>query len=269
METTKPQNINYANIDDLIFENRNKAYGAYFLRQIYHKHVVKAVIASFIFFLLFITSPLIYRYIMGKVEASKQVKVTEYTLAEPPPIDKTQPPPPPVEPPPPLKSTVKFTPPVIKPDEEVTEEPPPAVEELKTVETSTETVKGDPNGIDESLLEGKGKEVIDEGPPPILTIVEQMPVFPGGEAELFGFLRKNINYPAIARDNGIQGKVFVTFVVDSEGKVRDAEILRGLGSGLDEEALRVVRMMPPWKPGKQNGRAVWVQYNLPINFILK
>ncbi len=270
MEQSKQDNLLYANLDDLIFENRNKEYGAYYLRQIYHKHIVKSVITAFIFFVLFVSSPLIYNYIKGKVDDANKVKVVEYTtLAEPPPIDKNQPPPPPVEPPPPLKSTVKFTPPVIKPDEEVTEEPPPAVEELKEADPGTKTVEGNSNGVDASLLEGNGKEAIDEGPPPILTIVEKMPVFPGGEQELFNYLNKNIKYPAIARENGIQGRVFVTFVVDAEGKVKDAKILRGLGSGLDDEALRVVRNMPAWKPGMQNGRVVQVQYNLPIVFTLK
>ena len=270
MEQSKQDNLLYANLDDLIFENRNKEYGAYYLRQIYHKHIVKSVITAFIFFVLFVSSPLIYNYIKGKVDDANKVKVVEYTtLAEPPPIDKNQPPPPPVEPPPPLKSTVKFTPPIIKPDEEVTEAPPPAVEELKEADPGTKTVEGNSNGVDASLLEGNGKEAIDEGPPPILTIVEKMPVFPGGEQELFNYLNKNIKYPAIARENGIQGRVFVTFVVDAEGKVKDAKILRGLGSGLDDEALRVVRNMPAWKPGMQNGRVVQVQYNLPIVFTLK
>jgi len=270
MEQSKQDNLLYANLDDLIFENRNKEYGAYYLRQIYHKHIVKSVITAFIFFVLFVSSPLIYNYIKGKVDDANKVKVVEYTtLAEPPPNDKNQPPPPPVEPPPPLKSTVKFTPPVIKPDEEVTEEPPPAVEELKEADPGTKTVEGNSNGVDASLLDGNGKEAIDEGPPPILTIVEKMPVFPGGEQELFNYLNKNIKYPAIARENGIQGRVFVTFVVDAEGKVKDAKILRGLGSGLDDEALRVVRNMPAWKPGMQNGRVVQVQYNLPIVFTLK
>ena len=270
MEQSKQDNLLYANLDDLIFENRNKEYGAYYLRQIYHKHIVKSVITAFIFFVLFVSSPLIYNYIKGKVDDANKVKVVEYTtLAEPPPIDKNQPPPPPVEPPPPLKSTVKFTPPIIKPDEEVTEEPPPAVEELKEADPGTKTVEGNSNGVDASLLDGNGKEAIDEGPPPILTIVEKMPVFPGGEQELFNYLNKNIKYPAIARENGIQGRVFVTFVVDAEGKVKDAKILRGLGSGLDDEALRVVRNMPAWKPGMQNGRVVQVQYNLPIVFTLK
>jgi len=270
MEQSKQDNLLYANLDDLIFENRNKEYGAYYLRQIYHKHIVKSVITAFIFFVLFVSSPLIYNYIKGKVDDANKVKVVEYTtLAEPPPIDKNQPPPPPVEPPPPLKSTVKFTPPVIKPDEEVTDAPPPAVEELKEADPGTKTVEGNSNGVDASLLDGNGKEAIDEGPPPILTIVEKMPVFPGGEQELFNYLNKNIKYPAIARENGIQGRVFVTFVVDAEGKVKDAKILRGLGSGLDDEALRVVRNMPAWKPGMQNGRVVQVQYNLPIVFTLK
>ena len=162
MEQSKQDNLLYANLDDLIFENRNKEYGAYYLRQIYHKHIVKSVITAFIFFVLFVSSPLIYNYIKGKVDDANKVKVVEYTtLAEPPPIDKNQPPPPPVEPPPPLKSTVKFTPPIIKPDEEVTEEPPPAVEELKEADPGTKTVEGNSNGVDASLLEGNGKEAID------------------------------------------------------------------------------------------------------------
>jgi protein TonB len=270
MEQKKQEKLLYANLDDLIFENRNKEYGAYFLRQIYHKHIIKAVITAFIFFILFVSSPLIYNYIIGKVGDINKVKVVEYTtLAEPPPIDKNTPPPPPVEPPPPLKSTVKFTPPVIKPDEEVTEEPPPAVEELKEVDPGTKTVEGDANGIDPGLLDGNGKEAIDEGPPPIFTIVDNMPVFPGGEQEMMNFLKKNMKYPSLARENEIQGKVYVTFLIDAEGKVKDAKIVRGLGGGLDEEALRVVRSMPTWKPGSQNGRQVRVQFTIPINFNLK
>ena len=96
-----------------------------------------------------------------------------------------------------------------------------------------------------------------------------MPGFPGGEAKLFEYLQKNIKYPPVARENGIQGRVYVTFVVDKEGKIRDAKILRGIGGGCDEEALRVVRAMPDWKAGRQNGRSVQVQYNLPVNFTLK
>jgi periplasmic protein TonB len=110
-------------------------------------------------------------------------------------------------------------------------------------------------------------EVIEEEQ--IFTIVEEMPSFPGGEAELFKYLGKNIKYPQMATDAGISGVVYVTFVVDKDGKIRDVKVLRGIGGGCDEEAVRVVKSMPTWKPGKQRGKAVTVQYNLPIRFTLR
>jgi protein TonB len=103
----------------------------------------------------------------------------------------------------------------------------------------------------------------------IFTIVEEMPSFQGGEAELFKYLGKAIKYPQMAQESGISGVVYVTFVVDKDGKIRDAKVLRGIGGGCDEEAIRVVKAMPAWKPGKQRGKPVTVQYNLPIRFTLK
>ena len=103
----------------------------------------------------------------------------------------------------------------------------------------------------------------------IFTIVEQMPSFPGGDEALFKFLGKNINYPQMAADAGITGMVYVTFVVEKDGSVADARILKGIGGGCDEEALRVVKQMPKWSPGKQRGKSVKVQYNLPVRFTLR
>jgi protein TonB len=98
--------------------------------------------------------------------------------------------------------------------------------------------------------------------------VEQMPQFQGGDAGLFSYLGRNIKYPELAREVGIQGIVYITFEVDKEGNVKDAKVLRGIGGGCDEEALRVVKAMPPWEPGKQRGKAVRVQYTLPVKFRL-
>jgi protein TonB len=96
-----------------------------------------------------------------------------------------------------------------------------------------------------------------------------MPEFPGGEEKLFEYLGKNIKYPSMARENGITGTVYVTFVVEGNGEISDVKKLRGIGGGCDEEAVRVVRSMPAWKPGKQNSKPVRVQYNLPIKFTLR
>jgi protein TonB len=191
---------------------------------------------------------------------------TEVTLAEPPPIDKNEPPPPPVEPPPPLKNTIKFTPPVVVKDEEVAEEPPPSQDLLQEAEAGVKTEEGDTSGVDYSLLEGN--EVVEQ-PEQVFTIVEQMPSFPGGDAELPKYMQKNVKYPPFARENGISGIVYVQFIVGKDGSINDAKVLRGIGGGCDEEALRVIRNMPNWKPGKQSGNPVQVLYNYPVRFVLK
>ena len=100
----------------------------------------------------------------------------------------------------------------------------------------------------------------------IFMVVEEMPVFPGGDTALAGYLYKNIEYPVEAVENGIEGKVYVSFMVAKDGKIKNVKVLRGIGFGCDEEALRVIRGMPDWKPGKQRGRPVKVQMNLPIVF---
>ena len=103
----------------------------------------------------------------------------------------------------------------------------------------------------------------------IFQIVEEMPAFPGGEAKLMEYVGKNIKYPQIARETGIQGRVFVGFVVEPDGSVSNVKLLRGIGGGCDEEAMRVVKSMPKWKPGKQRGKAVRVSYQIPVFFKLQ
>lgn len=100
------------------------------------------------------------------------------------------------------------------------------------------------------------------------TIVEEMPEFPGGNDALFAYIAKELKYPEQAIEEGIEGVVFVTFVVEADGKITGVKVIRGIGGGCDEEAVRVVRGMPNWKPGKQRGEAVRVKYNLPIRYKL-
>jgi len=109
-------------------------------------------------------------------------------------------------------------------------------------------------------------EVITEGP---ILVADQMPTFPGGDEALFKFLADNIKYPRIAVDEGITGRVYVTFVVDKDGSINDIKLLQGLPGGCSEEAIRVLSKMPKWSPGWHKGKLVSVQYNLPINFLLK
>ena len=115
-------------------------------------------------------------------------------------------------------------------------------------------------------VEVEEEEVVEQE---IFQIVEEMPAYPGGDQKLMEYVAKNIKYPQIARETGIQGRVFVGFVVEPDGSVSNVKVLRGIGGGCDEEAMRVVKSMPKWKPGKQRGKAVRVSYMLPVNFKLQ
>jgi protein TonB len=163
------------------------------------------------------------------------------------PITKQEEKPPP--PPPPPAQVIN----VVKDDVKIENEA-----EIQETEVTQETV------VEVQPIK---EEVVDE--PEIFLIVEEMPSFPGGEGQLVKYLSDNIKYPAIARENNITGTVFVTFVVGPDGSVKDVKVLRGIGGGCDEEAKRVVMAMPKWKAGKQRGKSVSVQYNLPIRFTLK
>ena len=156
----------------------------------------------------------------------------------------------------------------------VTPPPPPAPPEIKVVED--EVILEDEPDLKSTEIDEKTaikiieapvrKEVIEE--PEIFMIVEDMPLFPGGENAMLKYIGENVRYPQIARENGIQGRVILTFVVDEHGEIRDVKVLRGIGGGCDEEAVRVVKSMPKWKAGKQRGKPVRVQYNLPVMFRL-
>lgn len=168
--------------------------------------------------------------------------------------------------------------PITRPEPERLPEPQkPVIEILHIVTDDTETNE-DPeiedSGADEETIIDI-KPVIDMGrkketeESPIFISVDEMPEFPGGEMALRHFLVSSIKYPVIAQENNIQGKVYVTFVVGIDGRVSDARIIRGIDPSLDKEAIRVVSNLPPWKPGKQGGKAVRVQYSVPINFMLE
>jgi len=265
---------------DILFDGRNKEYGAYELRRQYNKRVRNALVGTSSLFILLLGGYLVSNWVKAsedegpKKPVIKEIKMEDVKIPDDP---KTPPPPPPPPaPPPPVKPSVQFTPPVIKKDAEVPpDEEPPKHEDIKDKSISTKTVEGDPNGIDAGLLEdSKGTGVVEAPPAPakeeIFTFVEQPPTFPGGEEALNKYLNKNIRYPRVAQENGISGTVFVQFVVDSDGNIKDVKTVGAAkGGGLEEEAIRVVKSMPKWKPGKQNGRQVSVQFNLPIRFTLQ
>lgn len=266
-----------ADIDDIIFEYRNKSYGGYLLRKLYPSNMTKANIIATILFILGISLPSIINFVKKSLPQEETISA-EVTLAEPPPLDPKSPPPPPPPKaePPPKRPTIAFVAPKVKKDEEVTEEvAPPDVEQLKDIDISTKTQEGVENGAPEGLEEAEPappapvlEEKI-EKPEEIFKVVEQKPEFPDGEAAMLKFIYSNIKYPPIARENGVEGTAYVTFVVEKDGSITDVKVVRDIGAGCGEEAIRVVKMMPKWNPGKQRGRPVRVQFNLPVKYKLE
>jgi protein TonB len=260
--------------NDIVFEGKNKEYGAYQIRKVRGKNAAISIIVSVSLFVLAIAAPAI----IAAIEEQFKEEVVVNTEAEVVKVEEPQPEKPEepeFEPPPPLKTTVAYTPPAIVEDNQVNEDNMiKEIDELKDVDISTKNQQGDPDrGVDLSLLDDTGngdKDIIDDGEnDKPFTSVEQMPRFPGGEDALLDWLRKNTVYPAAARENGIEGTVIVQFTVDKDGDIKDAHVVRKVHSLLDDAAMGAVRKMPNWSAGKQNGKAVPVLINLPFNFGIK
>ena len=259
---------------ELVFQNRNRSYGAFKLRADSKKRHGWAMMSVILIALLASAIPTLIKYATPEKVIEKMVEVAVLSQLEEAGVKQEEfkrldP----VAPPPALKSSIKFTAPVIKKDEEVVEE-----DEIKSQSELTESKVAisiaDVKGNDE--LNGKDiaelQEVIVNTAEPetkTYTMVQQMPQFPGGERELLAYIAKSIRYPAQSAENGIQGKVFVRFVVSALGTVEGVEVIRSLDPYCDKEAVRVVESLPQWIPGKQNGRNVPVYYTLPIFFKLQ
>lgn len=153
--------------------------------------------------------------------------------------------------------------------------PPPAVTDVLEIvednkeltnEVKVENTEADANTQIQAPIEVQQEEENEE----VVNfyVIEEKPEFPGGEAAMFQWIAKNVKYPEIAKENSVQGKVFVQFVIGKEGKVTDVQVVRGVDPSLDKEAVRIIQSMPAWKPGKQRGKPVKVSFQLPINFKL-
>jgi protein TonB len=282
-----------ANIDlttngwvDLIFEGRNHEYGAYKLRKGTPKRNIYSIIVIAILAALLVGVYVAksaydkYQAAHAKNEAvtelsalnqpkQKKAEVKRKEIVEPEKKEVVKE----------VKSSIKFTAPVIKKDNEVKPE-----EEMKTqaelMQTNTAIgaldVKGNSdNGeilkvtqrvADEPVKPAEEKPEVENK---VFEVVEQMPSFPGGAGALMKYLSENIKYPVVAQENGVQGRVVVSFVVERDGSITDVKVAKSVDPSLDREAMRVVRSMPHWIPGKQNGSAVRVKYNVPVSFRLQ
>ena len=262
---------------ELIFKDRNKEYGEYDMRLDTPKRHNLATLIVIVVVILVITLPMLIKFITPEKE--NKIVVNEVTtLAKLPEAEikrneELQPMMKPTTPPPPLKSTIKFTAPVIKKDEEVGEE-----DEIKSqdelaargnVAISIADVKGNDEIDGQDIADFKDFVAPEVEEEEVYIIVEQMPGFPGGEEALLKYISDHIEYPTMAVERGIEGRVTVRFVVNKDGYVQDVTVIRGVHELLDKEAVRVIQSLPRWNPGKQNGVAVAVYYNVPVNFTLQ
>lgn len=272
METHVPATMPVT-LDEMIFEHRNKEYGAYELRKTYTSTVNRAMwIGITLFSALFITS---YIFAHQKDDTEKITDVIlnpeNYRQLDEPPIEPLPEP----EPPKPIeqKQTIKYVVPEVVEKPQVEEAPPTPEEMEKAIIADVTTPGKEVEGIGEAPpevappAETKIAEVVEDNTP--FLHVEIQPTFAGGTSEMYKFLNKTLKYPSAAQRANVDGKVFVSFIVEKDGSITDLQVLKSVGFGLDEEATRAIKLMPKWIPGKQNGRNVRVKFTMPVIFKLE
>jgi len=248
--------------DDIVFEYRNKEYGAYRLRKKYNRNVIIALLIGVIILGTAVITP----YMNAKAAENRQKRAERQVNIEMENLDTPNetvvPPPPPPPPPQDVAQQAKYVPPVvvdsIKPEE---------AQQLMTADEAQVEVKNEE--VVEFVEEVKEEVQEEEAEPEPFVVVEEMPMFPGGDAELLKYIAEHTNYPEVAKENNIQGRVIVRFCVTSKGGVSQVSVLKGVDPELDTEAVRVVNSLPAFKPGKQGGKPVPVWYMVPITFTLK
>lgn len=269
---------------DLIFDHRNKDFGAYTLRKTSIARHNKAMIVVILFIILVVVLAYVVKGIQQAIEESRpkdeieQVMVNiateEVEEEEEEEVQERYEEPEPEALPEEILNTVKVTEILIAEDEDVkAEDEIKSADELQQTETAFGQTNFDQGTDDRNVVREHKDEVIVEEKTPepeqVFTAVEQMPAFPGGDTELMKYLSSHINYPPMAMENNIQGRVIVQFVVTKTGKVGEVRVVRGVDRDLDNEAVRVVKSLPDFIPGKMNGQAVNVWYTLPVTFKLQ
>jgi periplasmic protein TonB len=261
---------------DIVFQNRNRDYGAYQIRRSYDRTMGRALFGGVFLIGLSFGVPHLLSKVSGVFERKTVDIVVCFKEEGKIEVDKL-PAPPKIEfptPPPPMATTAFVAPRIV--DNAEPEKTQVDIEELKETKAaiSNKTQLGSED-IPEEIVEIPIPKYI-EAPKPtpmvddeIHDFVEKSPAFPGGEAELLAFLNKNINYPAMAKETGVQGTVVISFVVNKKGDIEDLKILKDIGGGCAKEAMRVVNAMPRWNAGEQQGNPVKVRFTLPIRFQLQ
>jgi protein TonB len=259
---------------ELVFADRNKSYGAFELRQHYGLNMVKAMLIAFT---TIVAAATIYTYVVGKTPG-EIIKETIVILppVTPPAIVPDRKIEPPVKASAPVKqlpavSTTQVLPPVVRPDELVTTDPLKNIDitgEIGPTTTAGTGTLSQPVDPTPASTGGGGVTPVVDNTIHSTGGLEFMPEPVGGAAAWSKFLNRNLRFPAEAQDAGKSGRVLVSFVIEKDGRLSNIEIQNGVGYGMDEEALRVLKLAKPWKPGMQNGQPVRVRYVIPMNFQL-
>ena len=246
---------------DIVFEGKNKIYGAYQLRKQNPKMTLRALLIGALVFTFLLSTPLLAKLIPDTVEEDTTLDKKIVTIKLPPKeLPKDIPPPPP---PPPKVDQVKFVKPVVAKKEEIVEEPP-KIKEIVDKKLGSETIKGDPDAPLTVEPVGSGPaDVVEDNSVHNMAGIEVKPDFPGGINKFRQYIANNFRVPD---EEGLKGKIYVTFVVEKDGSLTDIKVQRDLGYGTKEEAIRVLRSLKVrWNPGEQNGKKVRVQYSMPIS----
>ena len=270
---------------DMVFAGKNKEYGAYQLRKGTSGRNIKALL------ILVIAAALVGGFLAWKVieqkqaeeqqaymEAMELAKLQQQAKKEEKKKEQVKPKIEPKKEIPVARETQKFTAPVIKKDELVKEEN--QVKQMDKLDDKVAVGSEDKEGVKDRTVEAVRSEIAVAAPPPppapkpevatkVFDVVEEMPSFPGGNAALMSYLNSNTKYPVVAQENGVQGRVIISFVVKRDGSISDVKVARSVDPSLDREAQRVVKSMPRWTPGKQNGQTVRVKYTVPVVFRLQ
>jgi periplasmic protein TonB len=248
-------------LDEIVFADRNKEYGAYAMRKAYKKFINRSLLIGVGLLLLVVLIPFFIWTQSYSANSEQTVNAEMMDMA----MDKKEEAPPPPPPPPEqvMEQKAKFTAPVVVTD--TTETTDISQDDLSQ---KTQNVSVDVNTEDITEDDGSNDVIEQVIETPVFTVVEEMPSYPGGDEARIKFLTDNIKYPQMAKETGITGTVYVIFTTDEKGRVTDVQLQRGIGGGCDEEAIRVVKMMPPWNPGKQNGKPVKVRFTMQIKFTL-
>lgn len=257
---------------NLVFEGKNKDYGAFQLRLNSNRRHRNAILIAFFLFILAVCAPMLIKAIIPKSNEQNLEVTTLVDLNLKQNQPKEEQPKEIYVPPPPIRSQIKFTAPIITTEEVPVEEQMKTQDELldTKITIGAQDVKGiDTLPPDITDLEKDARQQIVEPDIQPYAFVEEKPLFPGGEEALLDYIRKNTHYPEEAVEAQISGIVYVGFVINTKGKVTDVKLLRGVSAVLDNEAVRMVKAMPDWTPGRQNGKPVRVAYQVPVNFTLR